>query len=111
MLKDKFPRHPDWLEQNVWWAQLLVNFDMEAKRNKMKLQGDNDVEDRSIRCLYKRNLPGKVSMMQNMEKFHAIESVDLTYICRQVRIFHAYWCFVCSANFFKPLVAVVCSRL
>ena len=84
----------------MWWTQLLVNFDTEAKRKKMKLQGDNDADDHSIRCLYKRNLPGKVSMPQNMENFHAIKSVDLTYICRQVRIFHAYCCFVCSANLF-----------
>ena len=40
VLKDKFPRHLDWAEQNMWWAQLLVNFDTEAKRKKMKLQGE-----------------------------------------------------------------------
>ena len=84
----------------MWLAQLLVNFDTDAKRNKMTLQGDNDVDDWSIWCLYKQNLPGKVSMLQNMETFHAIKLVNLTYICRQVRIFHDYCCFVCSANLF-----------
>ena len=100
VLKDKFLRHLDWAEQNVWWTQLLVNFDTEAKRKKMRLQGDNGVDNQSIKCLCKRNLPGKVSMLRNMEKFQAIELVNLTYICRQVHIFHAYCCFLCSANLF-----------
>ena len=56
---------------------MLVNFNTDAKRKKMKLQGDSDANNQTIWCLYKQNLPGKVSMLQNMEIFHAIKLVNL----------------------------------
>ena len=83
VLKDKFPKHPDWSNQAEWWPQLLNNFNTEAKRNKIKSHSSND-SDRSVRCLYKRNTPGKVPMGRDMDLFQSMEEVDLTYICQEV---------------------------
>ena len=83
VLKETFPRHPDWADQNEWYLQLLVNFDTEAKRNKSKID-NSDVSDRSIRSLYKENTPGKVAMTRDLDKFHMLDTIDLTYICKKV---------------------------
>ena len=101
VLKDKFPRHPDWAEQKVWWTQLLVNFDTEAKRNKIKSHSSND-NDQSVRCLYKRNTPGKVPMGLDMDLFQSMEEVDLTYICQEVAMIYVsfiLFIFVSSLTF------------
>ena len=87
ILKDKFPKHPDWSNQAEWWTQLLNNFDTEAKRNKIKSHSSND-SDWSVRCLYKRNMLGKVPMGCDMDLFQSMEEVDLTYICQEVAMIY-----------------------
>ena len=85
-LREKFPKHPDWSDQNKWWTLLMANFDTEAKRNKIKSQGSDVLSNRSVRPLYKRNTPGKIQMLRDMELFRDIDIIDLTYICRKVSL-------------------------
>ena len=77
ILKSKFPKHPDWSNQAEWWPQLLDNFSTEVKRKKIKLHS-SDGSNRIMRCLYKRNMPGKLSMGCDMYLFHSMDEVDLT---------------------------------
>ena len=37
VLKDKFPKHPDWSNQAEWWPQLLNNFNKEGKAQQNKV--------------------------------------------------------------------------
>ena len=89
-LRQKFPKHPDWAEQNEWWTLLMSNFDNEAKRNKMRT---HDVtSDRSVRPLYKRNTAGKIQMMRDIKLFRDIDAIDLTYVCKNVSSFDFKLC-------------------
>ena len=98
VLKDKFKKHPDWNDQNEWWTLLLSNFDTEAKRFKLRSQGNVDDTDRTVRCLYKKNGGGRISMTRDMELFHSMEQIDLTYICKKVSQFYCRVVFYINMN-------------